>query len=101
MIDEQKVRRETIRWGLLNSLNNAQPYGAFEEALLAIIIAVYQDATKLELRKQLDYLFDRELIALVKQPDGRWHASLSRHGVDIVEYTIDCDPGIARPPKLD
>jgi hypothetical protein len=26
-------------------------------------------------------------------------AELTRYGVDIVEYTIACEPGIARPKK--
>ena len=30
---------------------------------------------------------------------GRWFADLTRFGTDVAEYTIDCDPGIARPQK--
>ena len=30
---------------------------------------------------------------------GPWHAELTRYGVDVAEYTIDCEPGIARPAK--
>ena len=26
-------------------------------------------------------------------------ADLTRHGVDVAEYTVDCEPGIARPAK--
>jgi len=53
----------------------------------------------LELRREMDYLHDRELIKLDKQPSGRWHAELSRFGVDVAEYTVSCEPGIARPAK--
>ena len=60
---------------------------------------IYPDATALELRQQLDYLKDRRLVELVKQPSGMWFADLNRLGVDIAEYTIDCEAGIARPPK--
>ena len=28
-----------------------------------------------------------------------WTARLTRHGRDFVEYTIDAEPGIARPKK--
>ena len=28
-----------------------------------------------------------------------WFADLTRLGVDLAEYTIDCQPGIARPDK--
>ena len=60
---------------------------------------IYHQVTALELRQQLEYLSDRKLVALVKQPSGRWFADLTRLGVDIAEYTIDCQPGIARPEK--
>ena len=99
MADEQKIRRETIRWNLLLSLDNARPIGAYEEVLLSIMRAEYPDATRMEVRRELDYLGDRELIKIDKQPDGRWHAELTRHGVDVKEYTVDVDPGIARPAK--
>jgi hypothetical protein len=59
----------------------------------------YGDATPLELRRELDYLSDRKLVELRKEPTGRWFADLTRYGVDICEYNIDCEPGIARPEK--
>jgi len=98
-MNSEKIRRETIRWNLLLALNNGRPLGAFESVLLSIIQAEYPDATQNEVRRELDYLADRELVEIKKQPDGRWHSELTRHGVDIVEYTVDVDPGIARPAK--
>lgn len=98
-IDAARVRREALRWLILLTLNNARPLGAFEMPILAVAQSEYPDATPLELRKELDYLFDRELVTLDKRPDGRWHADLTRFGVDIVEYTVACEPGIARPAK--
>lgn len=98
-VDQAKIRRENLRWLILLTLNNARPIGAYEELILATAQAVFQDVTPLELRKELDYLDSRELVTLTKQPDGRWHAVLTRLGVDIAEYTIDVEPGIARPVK--
>lgn len=98
-IDMTRVRRETIRWTILLTLNNGRPTHLYEEVVLAVVQALYADATAIELRRELDYLHDRNLIDLVKEPSGRWRAELTRHGVDIAEYTIDCDPGIARPAK--
>lgn len=98
-VDVQKLRREDIRWQILLTLNNARPIGAFEEVVLTVVRATYPDATAHELRKELDYLADRVLVALDRQPSGRWHAELTRHGVDVAEYTVDCQPGIARPAK--
>ena len=99
MVDQSKVRRESMRWNILLTLNNARPIGAYEELVLSTIQAIYPDATALELRRELDYLADRCLVELKKEPGGRWFADVTRYGVDIAEYTVDCQPGIARPVK--
>lgn len=92
-----KVRRETMRWLILNTVNISRPQGMYTEALLPIIQAVYPDATHLELRRELDYLEERELLAIEKDPLDRWFLNLRRYGIEVVEYTCPCDPGIARP----
>lgn len=99
MIDQTKVRRESMRWNILLVLNNARPIGAYEELVLATVQSMFPDASALEVRKELDYLAERELVQLAKEPAGRWFSALTRHGVDVAEYTVDCDPGIARPAK--
>lgn len=98
-IDHARLRREAIRWLILLTLNNARPIGAFEGLVLAVAQSEYPDATALELRRELDYLSGRELVTLDKQPSGRWFAALTRQGVDVAEYTVACEPGIARPAK--
>jgi hypothetical protein len=67
--------------------------------VLSVAQSEYPDATALELRRELDYLGVRELIRLDKQPSGKWFAELTRHGTDVAEYTVDIEPGIARPAK--
>jgi hypothetical protein len=99
MIDHAKVRRDAMRWYILLTLYNAQPTGCYEELILSTISAMYEDATALEVRNQITYLAERELVRLRREPAGRWFGQLSRFGVDIVEYTIDVEPGIARPVK--
>lgn len=98
-IDFARVRREDIRWQILLTLHNATPFGAYEELVLKVVTATYPDATPLELRKQIDYLDERELVKVRREPAGRWHCELTRFGVDVAEYTVECDPGIARPAK--
>lgn len=98
-IDQAKVRRETMRWTILLILNNARPIGAYEDLVLATVRAMFPDTTDVELRRELDYLNDRKLVDITKEPSGRWFAELTRYGVDIAEYTVDCEPGIARPVK--
>lgn len=98
-IDVARVRRESLRWLILLTLNNARPLGAPERLVLSVAQSEHPDATPLELRRELEYLQGRELVAIDRHPDGRWHAQLTRHGVDVAEYTVDCEPGIARPAK--
>ena len=92
-----RVRREQIRWFLLQALNVARPVGAFGEMLLAIVQATYADATMQEIKRELDYLDERALVKVERDPTDRWHCDLTRHGVDVVEYTVAVEPGIARP----
>jgi len=98
-IDTARIRRENLRWLILLTLNNARPVGAYEGPILSVAQSEYPDATPLELRRELDYLRGRQLINLNKEPSGRWFADLTRYGIDIAEYTVDCEPGIARPQK--
>ena len=95
----EKARREGMRWHLINTLNKARPYTSSEVFLLDVMRGIYPDVTALELRQQLEYLQDRKLLDLTKQPSGMWFADLTHLGVDIAEYTIDCQAGIARPEK--
>lgn len=97
--DQERLRREQLRWLLLLALNYARPYGAQEVVMLGTAQGVYPDATGLEVRRELDYLEGRRLVEIKRAPSGPWHAELTRYGVDIAEYTIDCEPGIARPAK--
>ena len=92
-----KARREAMRWHLLSAINVSRPVGIYTEALLPIIQSVYLDATHQEVRRELDYLEERELCKIHRDPLDRWFVDLTRCGIDYVEYTIDAQPGIARP----
>lgn len=98
-IDPAKVRRESLRWYILLTLNTSRPVDPHEAVVLSTIQGIFPDATSMELRRELDYLADRKLVTLKKQPVGVWICGLTYYGVDIAEYTVDCDPGIARPEK--
>ncbi len=98
-IDMLKVRRESMRWYIMAALNNARPVGALDVIVLSVIRELYADSTANELHQQLDYLEQRNLVKIDKQPNGNWHSCLTCLGVDVVEYTVDCHAGIARPVK--
>lgn len=98
-IDPAKVRRESLRWYILLTLNTSRPVDPHEAMVLSTIQGILPDVTTLELRRELDYLADRSLVTLRKQSSGAWICGLTHYGVDVAEFTIDCNPGIARPEK--
>lgn len=99
IIDIEKARRENLRWFVLLTLNSARPLGASEMVILSTVQGIIVDATSREIRNELDYLYHRDLITIVRRDTPVWHANLTRTGIDVVEYTVPCEPGIARPQK--
>jgi hypothetical protein len=94
-----RVRSETMRWLILVTVDmtRARLKGMNTAAVLAIIQATYPDTTHLELRKEIDYLVERELVRIEVDPLDNWFVTLMRYGIEVVQYTCPCDPGIARP----
>lgn len=99
LVDVEKSRRETLRWLVLLTLNAARPLGASEALIISAVREALPDVLQRELRNELNYLVERELIHLTQRDRPQWFAALTRTGMDIVEYTIPCEPGIARPDK--
>ncbi|MDR1424273.1 MAG: hypothetical protein LBI92_06710 [Azoarcus sp.] len=96
-----KFRHEFSRWLILLVLNDSRPNGNTDQNILAIMRNEFFDFTLADLRKEIDYLRSRSLVD-VKPPvvqSEPWQCALTRHGTDIVEYTIPVEPGIARPDK--
>ena len=99
MTDAAKFRREFSRWIILLTLNNSRPIGNTDRTILSVVKAEFVDFTLDELRREIDYLKDRKLLE-VKRPmvsTEPWKCELTRYGVDVAEYTVECQPGIARP----
>ncbi len=97
MIDLAKIRREDIRWHLLQAVNLSRPVGIYTEPLLVIVRAVYPDATHHEVRLALGCVEGRGVVRGERGPRGRGGGGLTRTGIDFVEYNIDAQPGVARP----
>lgn len=98
-MDLEKNRREVLRWRILQTLDVGRPYPVSEDIILATVVGDDMPLTSRELRRELDYLEDRKLVEITGKDSPNWSTELTRYGVDLVEYTIDCDPGIARPKK--
>lgn len=99
IIDMEKARREELRWMILRALYAAQPIGTSEHIVLKAVEAVVPDITLNELRRELDYLDERKLISVAWKETPVWFAKINRYGIDVVEFTVECLPGIARPRK--
>lgn len=97
MMDLAKIRREDMRWHLLSAINLSRPVGIYTVPLLSVMKTVYADCTHQEVRVNLDYLEARGLVRIERDPSDRWTVSLTRHGIDFVEYAIAAQPGISRP----
>lgn len=85
-----------MRWICLQHLDDSRPEKTTDLALLAFVRNVYPDADLVELRRDLDYMALRELVT-VSEKDGLWRLKLTYQGVDVVEFTSHCPPGIGRP----
>jgi predicted ArsR family transcriptional regulator len=96
--DLEKAQRELNRWLILQCLNLSRPIGAGEGLLLQALTDTVS-ITQQELRCELDYLEERKLVEIKGRQGPQWHMKLTRHGIDVVEYTVDVEPGIARPQK--
>jgi hypothetical protein len=97
-VDFEKARREDLRWRILAALEAARPYGTSESIVMNAVESIVADVTLQEIRKELDYLEERELVE-IERARPVWHARISRYGIDVFEYTVECHPGIARPKK--
>lgn len=98
-VDMEKARREELRWMILLALYAAQPVGVSEAIIRNACDPCIPDLTIVELRREMDYLAERDLIAISERHRPFWFGKINRYGIDVVEYTLPCDPGIARPKE--
>lgn len=96
---DEQTRRETLRWLILTTLHSAQEIGASETLVRNVVEAQIPDITGTEIRRAFDYLEKRKLIEIVDRERPVWVAVINRHGCDVVEYEVPCDPGICRPKQ--
>lgn len=98
-VDLERAQREELRWRILKTLDAGRPLPVAETIILRTLQDIQLPATPHGLRRELDYLAGRDLVSIEGQDGPVWTAELTRTGVDLVEYTIPCEPGIARPKK--
>ena len=86
-----------IRWEILRTLHVGGRLGATETMCQRVVDAAYLGITSDQMRDQLHYLEERKLVKIQRSEIEDWRMTLTRQGTDLVEYRVDCEPGIARP----
>lgn len=100
-VDIEKHRREETRWRILKVLDAGRPWPVAEGLVMAALDDVELSITVSDLRKQIRYLRDKQLLQIHGEDQPTWLVNLTAEGTDVVEYTAVCPPGIRRPKKWD
>ena len=87
-----------IRWDIIRTLRVGGHLGATERMIKDVLIAGYIEVSDHFIRDQITYLEKRKLIDVSRSEIEPWRLTLTRHGYDIADYQVDCEPGIHRPP---
>ncbi len=100
-IDMERNQREEARWRILKVLDIGRPSPVAETLIWRHLTGDLKlPITPHGVRRELDYLEERGLVKIAGRGDSPlWLAEMTRDGIDVVEYTVGCDAGIARPPK--
>jgi hypothetical protein len=95
-----RAKREDLRWHILRTLDAGRPQPVAEGLIMRVVGDIGHGISPNELRRELDYLRERGLVHVHGGDDQpTWLCHLTRYGIDIVEYSIPCEPGIARPKR--
>lgn len=86
-----------LRWRILRILYMARDTGTNEHVVYAALDGMKLGVSPVTVRRELEYLAGLELLALTQS--RTWHAEITPQGIDVVEYTIDAPPGVARPAQ--
>jgi hypothetical protein len=97
-VEFEKHQREEARWRILRDIGRPNPVA---ETLIwrHLTDDLHLQITPHGLRRELDYLDERKLIKISGKEHPIWLSELTREGIDVIEYTIPCEAGIARPQK--
>lgn len=97
LLEQTKV--EGARWIILLTAKVGGHVGATEDMILPVLRSKWLEVSAKFLRDEIDYLESRKLIETERPPVRAWRVKLTRHGRDVVDYVVDCEPGIDRPVK--
>ena len=96
---DETTKLESGRWEILRACRIAGHEGVTDHMLLMTLRALWVSMHMKWVRDEVDYLASRKLLTVTKSEVKPWRAKLTRHGRDVVDYIVDCEPGIRRPRK--
>jgi hypothetical protein len=97
--DLEQKQREEARWRILRVLDAGRPIAVSENIVWRVLHDIRLPLTITGLRREIDYLRNLGLAEIEGQETETWLAKLTAYGVDVVEYTREAPPGVARPRK--
>lgn len=97
-MDIERARREHLRWEILSAVQQRRPEG-INESILASALRGEFNLQGSELRCELDYLSDKELLTIADQRATSWLVSLTPYGIDVLDYCAPAPVGVRRPEK--
>jgi hypothetical protein len=98
-IDVEQKRREEARWRILRILDAGRPIGVSEHIVWRALTDIKLPFSMNDVRREMEYLRERGLITIEGEDSDTWFGKLTRDGIDLVEYTVPIEPGIARPRR--
>lgn len=87
------AQRQELRCRILKVLDAQRPKAIADSILLRVLLEQHLQTTAEELRMELAYLAEKHLV-WDTSTDKTFMATLTAHGVDVIELTADCPPGI-------
>jgi hypothetical protein len=98
-LDLEQRQREEARWRILRVVDAGRPIAVSEQIVWRVLTDIKILLSLNQLRRELAYLRDLELVELEGEECDIWFAKLTAHGVDVVEYTAKAPASVARPRK--
>ena len=98
-VDLERAQREEARWRILRALDAGRPMPVSESVIWRTLTDATVPASPQQVRRELVYLQEKLLLSILNREGPTWSAQLTAHGTDVVEYTVECPPGINRPQK--
>ena len=89
----------SLRWTIMRTIMVGGHLGATDRMCKEVAAAEFMGVTRQLVRNEIKYLEDRGLVDVTRSEVAAWRMTLNRHGRDIVDYTVPCLPGIARPER--